>query len=260
MEIVASMSEALEAGEFVLYVQPKVNMVTNRVVGAEALVRWIKADGSIVSPGEFIPIFEKNGFITRLDFEMLRQVLEMQSSQLKKGKRIVPISVNFSRKHQDNPNYIRTLDEMLAKYEVPTKSLEIEITESVFMYDLAPLTDSITQLKKRGLSISIDDFGAGYSSLNVLSRVKADSVKLDRQFLLDVETEQGNFTSEFLHLLINMIKQLGFKVLAEGVETEEQVRLLTDAGCSYAQGYFYAKPMPVPEFLAFLEENELDEL
>ncbi|MBE5952109.1 MAG: EAL domain-containing protein [Lachnospiraceae bacterium] len=259
MEIVTNMSDALKAGEFVLYVQPKVNMQTNRVMGAEALVRWIKADGSVVSPGDFVPIFEKNGFITQLDFEMLRQVLEMQSGQLRKGKKIVPVSVNFSRKHQENPGYIRQLDDMLSKYEVPTKSLEIEITESVFMYDLAPLTKSIDQLKKRGLSISIDDFGAGYSSLNVLSRVKADSVKLDRQFLLDVETEQGNFTSEFLHLLINMIKQLGFKVIAEGVETEEQVRLLTEAGCNFAQGYFYAKPMPVAEYLEFLEENEIEE-
>ena len=259
MEIVTNMSDALKAGEFVLYVQPKVNMLNNRVVGAEALVRWIKADGSVVSPGDFVPIFEKNGFITQLDFEMLRQVLEMQNGQLKLGKPIVPISVNFSRKHQENPGYIRQLDEMLAKYEVPTKSLEIEITESVFMYDLAPLAKSIEQLKKRGLSISIDDFGAGYSSLNVLSRVKADSIKLDRQFILDVEKEQGNFTAEFLQLLVNMIKKLGFKVLAEGVETEEQVKLLTDAGCSYAQGYYYAKPMPVPDFLKFIEENEIEE-
>lgn len=259
MEIVTNMEEALSAGEFVLYVQPKVNMMTNCVVGAEALVRWIKPDGSVVSPAEFVPIFEKNGFITKVDFEMLRQVLEMQTGLLEKGKPLVPISVNFSRKHQENPGYIKQLDEMLAKYEVPTKSLEIEITESVFMYDLAPLTKSIDQLKQRGLSISIDDFGAGYSSLNVLSRVKADSVKLDRQFLLDVETEQGNFTADFLHLLVNMIKQLGFRVLAEGVETEEQVRLLKNAGCSYAQGYFYAKPMPVPEFLAFLDENKIEE-
>ncbi len=259
MEIVTNMSDALKAGEFVLYVQPKVNMINKHVVGAEALVRWIKSDGTIVSPGDFVPIFEKNGFITQLDFEMLRQVLEMQSGQLKLGKPIVPISVNFSRKHQENPNYIKRLDEMLAKYEVPTKSLEIEITESVFMYDLAPLAKSIEQLKKRGISISIDDFGAGYSSLNVLSRVKADSIKLDRQFILDVEMEQGNFTAEFLQLLVNMIKKLGFKVLAEGVETEEQVKLLTDAGCSYAQGYYYAKPMPVPEFLRFIEESEIEE-
>ena len=222
-------------------------------------MRWIKADGSIVSPGDFVPIFEKNGFITQLDFEMLRQVLEMQSSRLKTGKPIVPISVNFSRKHQENPGYIKQLDEILSRYEVPTKSLEIEITESVFMYDLAPLAKSIEQLRKRGISISIDDFGAGYSSLNVLSRVKADSIKLDRQFILDVETEQGNFTAEFLQLLINMIKKLGFKVLAEGVETQEQVNMLTEAGCSYAQGYFYAKPMPVADFLKFIEEHDIEE-
>ena len=258
MEIVTNMSDALSAGEFVLYLQPKVNMMNNTIVGAEALVRWMKPDGSVVSPGDFIPIFEKNGFITQLDFEMLRQVLVMQRGLLDEGKKLVPISVNFSRKHHDNPNYLRQLDALVDSYKVPAKSLEIEITESVFMYDLGPLTRNIDQLKQRGFSISIDDFGAGYSSLNVLSKVKADIVKLDRQFLLDVETEQGNFSEEFLHLLINMIKQLGFKVLAEGVETEEQVRLLKDAGCSYAQGYFYAKPLPVAKFLEFLNENKIE--
>ena len=115
---------------------------------------------------------------------------------------------------------------MLANYTVPKKYLEIEITESVFMQDLKPLAESVRQLKQRGISISIDDFGAGYSSLNLLSKVKADIVKLDRQFLLDVEMEKDNFTSEFLQLLINMINQLGFKVLAEGVETQQQVELL----------------------------------
>ena len=258
MEIVANMGEALKAGEFVVFLQPKINMFTDKVIGAEALVRWFKPDGTRVSPGDFVPIFEKNGFITQIDFEILRQVLVMQQERLRQGKPIVKISVNFSRKHQENPNYIRQLDEMLAKYEVPTKSLEIEITESVFMYDLKPLTENITQLKQRGLSISIDDFGAGYSSLNVLSKVKADIVKLDRQFLLDVEMEKDNYTADFLQIMINMIQQLGFKVLAEGVETEEQVDLLKNAGCSLAQGYYYAKPMPVDEFLAFIDSHELE--
>ena len=259
MEIVARMADALAEGEFKLFLQPKVDMFTNQVIGAEALVRWFRPDGTMVSPGDFIPIFEKNGFVTQLDFEILRQVLCMQQERLMDGKPIVKVSVNFSRKHQENPNYIRQLDEMLERYKVPTKSLEIEITESVFMYDLAPLTESIRQLKQRGLSISIDDFGAGYSSLNVLSKVKADIVKLDRQFLLDVEMEKDNFSSEFLQMLINMIKQLGFKVLAEGVETEEQVNLLKEAGCRFAQGYYYARPMPVEQFLEFLDSHSLGE-
>ncbi len=259
MEIVSHMEEALENHEFKVFLQPKMNMFTDKVIGAEALVRWFKQDGSMVSPGEFIPIFEENGFVTHLDFEMMRQVLEMQEKRLKEGKPIVNISVNFSRKHQEDQAYLERLDELMAQYEVPAKSLEIEITESVFMQDLAPLIDSICQLKKRGFSVSIDDFGAGYSSLNVLSRVKADIVKLDRQFLLDVEMEKDNFTSEFLQLLINMIKKLGFSVLAEGVETAEQVALLKKAGCRFAQGFYYARPMPIEEFLDFLDRHEIEE-
>lgn len=259
MEIVSHMTDALENHEFKVYLQPKMNMFTDQVIGAEALVRWFKPDGTMVSPGEFIPIFEENGFVTHLDFEMLRQVLDMQQTRLNQGKPLVRISVNFSRKHQENQGYLEELDALMSKYDVPADSLEIEITESVFMQDLAPLIESICQLKKRGFSVSIDDFGAGYSSLNVLSRVKADIVKLDRQFLLDVEMGKDNFTSEFLQLLINMIKQLGFRVLAEGVETEEQVKLLKNAGCRFAQGFYYARPMPIEEFLVFLENHKIAE-
>ena len=259
MDIIFHMKDALENKEFKVFLQPKMDMFTDKVIGAEALVRWFKPDGTMVSPGEFIPIFEENGFVTHLDFEMMRQVLDMQQKRLKEGKPIVKISVNFSRKHQENQAYLQRLDELMSQYEVPAKSLEIEITESVFMQDLAPLIDSICQLKKRGFSISIDDFGAGYSSLNVLSRVKADIVKLDRQFLLDVEMEKDNFTADFLQLLINMIKQLGFKVLAEGVETEEQVKMLKNAGCRFAQGFYYARPMPIEEFLEFLDRHMIED-
>lgn len=259
IEIVSHMTEALENKEFKVFLQPKMNMFNDKVIGAEALVRWFKQDGTMVSPGEFIPIFEENGFVTHLDFEMMRQVLDMQQKRLDEGKPIVNISVNFSRKHQENQAYLDRLDELMAQYKVPAKSLEIEITESVFMQDLAPLIDSICQLKKRGFSVSIDDFGAGYSSLNVLSKVKADIVKLDRQFLLDVEMEKDNITSEFLQLLINMIKKLGFSVLAEGVETAEQVALLKNAGCRFAQGFYYARPMPIEQFLEFLDKHEIEE-
>jgi len=258
MEIVSHMTEALENREFQVFLQPKMNMFTDRVIGAEALVRWFKPDGTMVSPGEFIPIFEENGFVTHLDFEMMRQVLEMQQKRLEEGKPIVKISVNFSRKHQENQGYLKRLDELMSQFAVPAKSLEIEITESVFMEDIAPLVESICQLKQRGFSVSIDDFGAGYSSLNVLSKVKADIVKLDRQFLLDVEMEKDNFTSEFLQLLIDMIKKLGFRVLAEGVETQEQVNLLKNAGCRFAQGFYYARPMPIPEFLEFLDQHTVE--
>lgn len=259
MEIVSHMAEALEKREFKVFLQPKMDMFTDKVVGAEALVRWFKEDGTMVPPGDFIQIFEENGFVTHLDFEMMRQVLEMQQKRLQEGKPIVKISVNFSRKHQESQSYLTRLDDLIAQFDVPTKSLEIEITESVFMQDLAPLIDSICQLKKRGFSVSIDDFGAGYSSLNVLSRVKADIIKLDRQFLLDVERGRDNYSSDFLQLMVDMIKKLGFHVLAEGVETEEQVVMLKRAGCRLAQGFYYARPMPIADFLEFLENHSIEE-
>lgn len=260
MEIVSHMAEALENREFKVFLQPKMDMFTDKVIGAEALVRWFRADGTMVPPGEFIRIFEENGFVTHLDFEMMRQVLEMQQKRLQEGKPIVKISVNFSRKHQESQAYLTRLDDLMAQYDVPAKSLEIEITESVFMQDLAPLIESICQLKERGFSVSIDDFGAGYSSLNVLSRVKADIIKLDRQFLLDVERERDNYSSEFLQVMVDMIKKLGFRVLAEGVETEEQVKMLKKAGCRFAQGFYYARPMPIDDFLAFLETHSIEEV
>ena len=260
MEIVSHMAEALEKREFKVFLQPKMDMFTDKVVGAEALVRWFKEDGTMVPPGDFIQIFEENGFVTHLDFEMMRQVLEMQQKRLQEGKPIVKISVNFSRKHQESQSYLTRLDDLMAQYDVPAKSLEIEITESVFMQDLAPLIESICQLKQRGFSVSIDDFGAGYSSLNVLSRVKADIIKLDRQFLLDVERGRDNYTSDFLQIMVDMIKKLGFHVLAEGVETEEQVKMLKHAGCRLAQGYYYARPMPIADFLEFLENHSIEEV
>lgn len=254
MEIISNMTEALNRKEFKLYLQPKMDIETGKMIGAEALARWRKEDGTILSPDTFIPIFEKNGFITQMDFEILRQVLELQKNLQDSGKKIPVVSVNFSRRHQENSEYINKIDRLLQQYRVSTNNLEIEITESVFMYDLTPLSEGIRELKKRGISVSIDDFGAGYSSLNVLARVDVDVVKLDRQFLLDLEAEKGNFNLEFMQQMIHMIKHLGFKVIAEGVETKEQVELLRKAGCQYVQGYFYAKPMPVNEFLEFAQK------
>lgn len=258
MEILSSMTEALEAGEFVMYLQPKMNMMNNTLVGAEALVRWVRSDGTVVPPDKFVPIFEKNGFITKIDFEILRQVLELQRAWKEEGKPVLPVSVNFSRKHQENSGDIEKIVSMIEDYGVSTDAIEIEITESVFMYDIRPLIQSVAMMKKYGMRISIDDFGAGYSSLNVLANVKADTIKLDQKFLFDVSAKQGTVSKEFLHLLIPMIRQIGFQVIAEGVETEEQVAFLKNTGCHYAQGYYYAEPMKLADFLKFMETHAVD--
>lgn len=255
MELAYHMMDGLSAGEFVLYLQPKIHMETGALIGAEALVRWIRKDGTIIPVEQFLPSFEKNGFITKVDFEMLRQVLKLQQEMRLSGKKELPIAVNFSKKHQENLEYMEELDALLEEYQASADMLEIEITESIFMRNVETLTQSIQALKQRGISVSIDDFGAGYSSLNLLSSIKADTVKLDRQFLLSVEKEQGGFAVEFLRLLIHMMEQLGFQIIAEGVETKEEAELLKNAGCHYAQGYYYAEPLPVDKFFEFMEKH-----
>lgn len=205
-----------------------------------------------------MPVFEENGFITTIDFEILRQALLFQRSCKAEGRPLIPVSVNFSRRHQEHAGDIEKISTMMKEYGIPANAIEVEITESMFMYDLKPLIQSVLQLKQNGLKVSIDDFGSGYSSLNVLAGIEADTIKLDQKFLLDVEAKKGKFSKDFLYLLIHMIRQLGFKVIAEGVETAEQVVFLTEAGCDYAQGYYYAKPMPPEEFVRFMDEHGID--
>ncbi len=253
MEITALMQSALENGEFIVYLQPKVSLEDERIVGAEALVRWVRKDGTIIRPDDFVPLFEKNGFIKSVDFCVLQQVLAMLQKQLKQGKKIVPVSINFSRRNQEDEKFVDHILDCLSCYQVPPELIQAEITESVYLYDLKTLDKNMKRLKRSGVSVSIDDFGTGYSSLNILSKVSADVIKLDKQFLEQSGKEKT--TPEFMKYLVAMIKQLGFGIIAEGVETKEQIRMLKEAGCDQVQGYYYAKPMPISEFLEYLERN-----
>ena len=258
--IVSGMVSAYNNKEFHAYLQPKVSLHTGKVVGAEALVRWIKADGTMVMPGKFIDIFERNGFITKVDFAILDQVMEYLCDALAQGEEVVPISVNFSRRHNEYADFVPNILKRLKDYKVPSDLLEVEVTESVFMSDLNKLTNNLETLRDRGVEISVDDFGSGYSSLNLLSKVAVDTVKLDKQFLDDtMNSEREETALTIIKYLTKMLRHLGFKVLAEGVETSEQLEMLRLADCDIVQGYFYAKPMPIGEFRTFLQEfNERD--
>lgn len=258
--IVSGMVSAYNNKEFHAYLQPKVSLHTGKVVGAEALVRWIKADGTMVMPGKFIDIFERNGFITKVDFAILDQVMEYLRDALAQGEEVVPISVNFSRRHNEYADFVPNILKRLKDYKVPGNLLEVEVTESVFMSDLNKLTNNLETLRDRGVEISVDDFGSGYSSLNLLSKVAVDTVKLDKQFLDDtMNSEREETALTIIKYLTKMLRHLGFKVLAEGVETSEQLEMLRLADCDIVQGYFYAKPMPIGEFRTFLQEfNERD--
>lgn len=250
--LVARMTEAMEKNEFKAFIQPKISLETGKVIGGEALVRWIREDGSMVYPDKFIPVFEKNGFITKVDFRVLEQVLEYLQDAAEKGEEIVPISVNFSRRHNEEMTFTNKVAEYLEKYNTPRGMLEAELTESVFMLDLTTLKENIKNLHELGVTISIDDFGSGYSSLNVLANVSADIIKMDRKFFDFTADHQRN--KEFIQSLIAMIKQMGLKTVMEGVETKEQMEFIKKCGCDIAQGYYYAKPMPLDEFRKFLIE------
>ena len=250
--IVANMTSALENNEFQVYLQPKVSLQDERCVGAEALVRWVKPDGSMIYPDQFIPLFEQNGFITRVDFHILEQVLKYLREVLDRGEAVVPVSVNFSRLHNDDAHFVQKIKELLDGYGIAPGLLEAEVTESIYMYDLNILRENIRRLQQMGVKISIDDFGSGYSSLNVLSKVSADVIKLDKQFLDDYDEDSS---PEFIKYLITMIKHLGYQIIAEGVETKRQAEMLKAAECDMAQGYYYARPMPVSEFNKFLQKQ-----
>lgn len=250
--IYANMAQALENKEFKAWLQPKVSLKTGKIVGAEALVRWQRPDGSMIYPDKFIPVFEKNGFISKIDFAVLEQVLCYLRAAMDAGEEVVPVSVNFSRRHNEEADFVYHVVERLKAYDIPPQYLEAELTESIFMLDFDTLTQNIRKLKENGISISIDDFGSGYSSLNVLANVEADIIKLDRFFLNYAEEDDKTMT--FIKYLVKMMKHMGYKVLAEGVETEEQIQLLNSVECDMVQGFYYARPMPIEKFREYLKE------
>lgn len=244
--------KGLKNQEFHAYLQPKVSLDTGEIAGAEALVRWIRPDGTRVMPDQFIGIAEQNGYITKIDFAVLEQVLEYLEEAVGAGEEVVPISVNFSRKNNEIADFVPRILERLDAHHVSHDLLEAEVTESVFMADLTKVEDNMSRLRNEGVEVSVDDFGSGYSSLNILTRVSADTIKLDRLFLNSAKKDERGLT--VIQHLTQMLKRLGFTVIAEGVETEEQLKWMQMAECDLVQGFYYAKPMSIPEFRTFLKE------
>lgn len=245
------MYNALATGQFVMYLQPKYDMKTLTVVGSEALVRWIHPTKGFISPNDFIPLFEKNGFVLNLDRYIWEQACKAIRSWIDNGYKPVPISVNVSRLHLNNEFFIDDLKDLVKKYDIPHSLLELELTETASFEDFDKFLDIVNALKREGFSIAMDDFGSGYSSLNMLRQIPCDILKLDRGFINDSTTsERGKIVVQ--HIL-SMAKNLSLKTVSEGIETEEQAKFLTDSGCDIAQGFLYAKPMSLEDFeiLAF---------
>ncbi len=244
--IESQMEDALANGEFVPFLQPKWDMVEDKVAGAEALVRWIKPDGTMIYPNDFIPIFEKNGFVEKLDFYMLESICRYVRRLLDEGKPVYPVSINQSRYLLHNKAYVRMVQDILLKYEIPRDYVELELTETVFFLEREHMISVMSRLKDINVMLSIDDFGSGFSSLNLLKDIPFDVLKIDRGFLDESATSKAS--KWILLKIVEMAEGLGVKVVCEGVETKEQAEMLKEIGCHIAQGYLYAKPMPIAEF------------
>lgn len=242
------MHHALATGEFQVYLQPKYTPADHRLVGAEALVRWICPEKGMIMPGQFIPIFEANGFIMQMDDFMLSRIAKLQAEWKVQGKKSVPISVNISRAHFMQEQLAEHISQLVDNYGPKHQMIELEVTESAFFDDKNVIIDTVRQLQAYGFPISIDDFGSGYSSLNSLKDMPSDILKLDGEFFRG-EDHMGR-REVIVRETIGLAKKLGFLVVAEGVEQREQVDFLAGLGCDMIQGYYFAKPMPVEEFEA----------
>ena len=240
------MERALANREYQVYLQPKISTTEEVLGGAEALVRWIHPTDGFIPPSRFIPIFEKNGFILKLDDYMLEEIARVQSEWLAQGRKLVPISVNISRAHFTREDLAEHICAIVDKYQVPHNVIELELTESAFFDDKKVLLNTVQKLRAAGFPVSMDDFGAGYSSLNSLQELQIDVLKIDADFFRGADAEERGLL--IVSEVIDLAKKLNMKIVAEGIESKEQVEFLTEQACDLIQGYFYAKPMPVAEF------------
>lgn len=246
--IESDMEKSLVKGEFRVFIQPKWDIVNDKIIGGEALVRWIKDDGTIIYPNDFIPVFESNGFIENLDFYMLEQLcIKMKDLRKEGGYRFFPISVNQSRILISNPDYVRNVEKTLKRFEADVKCIQLEITENVFFDERDKMIKVVSALKELGLEMAMDDFGSGYSSLNILKDIPFDVLKIDKAFF--DESILSDASKVILQKILEMASALDIDVICEGVETSEQVEMLKGFGCRSVQGYYYGKPMPMDEFI-----------
>ena len=260
-DIEGRMEQALIDGEFKAWYQPKYDIRTREIVGAEALVRWISPELGFMPPGKFIPLFERNGFVIQVDYYLLEQTCKLQRERLDAGKEVVPISVNQSRLHMTEEGYLEKLQMIVDTYELPAGLIELEITETMFGdFDAkagqANAAYIVSELHKMGFSVSVDDFGSGYSSFMMLGSLPMDVMKIDRSLLTGADKSPR--MRDILGNVINLGNALKMKVLCEGIETREEEELLLELGCHYGQGFLNAKPMPVADFVEFFEKRNAE--
>lgn len=258
MRLLVEITEALERDEFTFYAQPQCDIFTGKVVGAESLVRWNHSVKGLIPPGRFVPAMERSGMIYLLDQKVWEKVCQWLRSWLDRGYQPVPISINISRidiMSLDVPAY---LTELLEKYDLPAKYIKAEITESAYAEEDSLINRTVDRLRESGFLVMMDDFGSGYSSLNMLKSIAVDVIKIDMRFLEISEEEQQKGIG-ILESIVNMARLMGLPIIVEGVETPQQENVLRNMGCRYTQGFYYFKPMPIDQFENLLaDERKLD--
>lgn len=255
-DLLAAMEESIKNNEFYIVIQPIYSQTINAPTSGEALVRWNHPKKGIISPSKFIPIFEKNGFISKLDWYVWDKVCEYLSERKSQNKKILPISMNMSRLSLKNTRLIEDINELVAKYNIEPQYIRFEITESAYIDDPELLLKTVLELQECGFKVLMDDFGSGYSSLNLLKDLPIDILKIDMKFLGNLETSYraGNILSS----VIRMARWLKLPTIAEGVETRAQVDFLNSIGCDKIQGYFYSRPLSLEDYDNLLSNNDVD--
>ena len=252
-ELLANFDDAIRLGHIFITYQPKINHSTGRMVGAEALMRWSHPENGMQYPSDFIPVLEKNDLIYRADLAVFENVCKFQRKCLDSGISTVPISVNMSRYDIYRKNYVEEIEKLRVQYDIPVKYLHVEVTETSAIGGMELVSGVLKQLHEYGYIVEMDDFGSGYSSLNVLKDLAVDVIKLDMRFL---SGNIGGRGGTIISAIVQMAKWLGTPVIAEGVETMEQADYMKSIGCKYIQGYLYSKPVVEEEFMKKLQQLE----
>lgn len=246
--IEANMYRALSENEYQIYLQPKMNLRTGQIDSAEALVRWQTKERGLLSPDQFISLFEQNGFCKQLDLYMLEKSCQILRSWINAGFSPITISINQTKSLFVSDDYVEKLLEITSRYQIEPQYILLEILEGLAFENIAELNDSIAHLSQAGFRVSMDDFGSGYSSLNTLGKLHIDQIKLDRMFLMDLRQEQRSSQYEVMFSIFALAKKLGIETVTEGVETKKDEELIQSMGCDYGQGYYYSKPILADDF------------
>ncbi len=254
VEITSRVPKAITNHELKVYYQPKIETETLRLIGAEALVRWQKPDGTFVYPDQFIPLIERSGQVVDVDYYVYREAFKFVADRMAAGKNVVPISLNVSRVHLNKMHILEYIRELFEEYKIPSGMIEFELTESIYLDNTERALELVKGLHKLGTKVSMDDFGSGYSSLNLLSRLPIDIIKLDKVFLRENALQESD--KIIISCVVDMAKRLSITSLCEGVETPEQSDYLKEVGCQIQQGYYFSRPIPQKEFEEFMDQKK----